>query len=249
MTTNQPSASVSVSVGEKGFIPGPTLDGLSVDEGTLPSPSPSNGPDLWRAILADMPEGAIIAGGAVRDYLLGVQPKDIDVFFCVSKFNTKLDWTGYGPLGEDRRAEYDAMNAIQVVQRGMVGGFQVDAVGVSLPQPEGSDHFAPHFSGQAVIETFDFGLTRCWFDGELHDTPDARYDREHKTVTLLLTDRMARATDRFTRFNERMGGDWTCRLLRDGAGHGTASAPRPDVTDPGMNPLLLTLQAKGEDHE
>lgn len=169
----------------------------------------TNGPDLWRVILAQMPEGAIIAGGAVRDYLLGVQPKDIDVFFCVSKFNTKTDWTGFGPLGEDRRAEYEAMNAIQVVQRGVVGGLQVDVVGVSLPQPEGSDPFASNFSGPGVIETFDFGLTRCWFDGELHDTPEAKADREGRTVTLLLHDRPQRAADRFARFNARMGGDWT----------------------------------------
>ena len=39
-----------------------------------------NGPELWNAILDQMPPGAVIAGGAVRDFILGVQPKDIDVF-------------------------------------------------------------------------------------------------------------------------------------------------------------------------
>lgn len=40
-----------------------------------------NGPALWLKILSRFPSGAIVAGGAVRDYLLGAEPKDIDVLY------------------------------------------------------------------------------------------------------------------------------------------------------------------------
>lgn len=41
----------------------------------------ANGPALWKEILSFFPEGSIIAGGCVRDYWLGKEPKDIDVFY------------------------------------------------------------------------------------------------------------------------------------------------------------------------
>ena len=160
-----------------------------------------NGPALWSALLARMPTGSVVAGGAVRDYLLGQPPKDIDIFFDVQMHSSKEDWSGFGPLGLDKAAEYDAMNSIAVVQRATFNGLQVDAIGLCLE--------AGPVTGERVVATFDFGLTRCWYDGEIHDTPEAKADREGKTVTLLLHDRPARAADRFVRFNTRMGGEWT----------------------------------------
>lgn len=150
----------------------------------------TNGPELWAAILGVMPPGSIIAGGAVRDYLLGVEPKDIDVF-CLSAC-----WEfpeGFEPLGDNRREEYDAMNMIDIVHRGRLYDRQVDLVGVNL-EP---------FTGQALVETFDFGITRCWFDGEIHCLPECQTDIESRTVTLLITDRPERAAERFLRFNQR----------------------------------------------
>src|SRR3546814_3197398 len=64
-----------------------------------------------------------------------------------------------------------------------------------------------------MVERFDFGVARCWYDGEIHDTPEAATDRANKTVTLFLDDRLERSRARFARFNERMGGDW--RLIDD----------------------------------
>ena len=48
-----------------------------------------NGPKLWDEILTLMPEGSIIAGGAVRDYYMGAAPKDIDVF---TSYQSGLGW-------------------------------------------------------------------------------------------------------------------------------------------------------------
>jgi len=145
-----------------------------------------------------MPAGAIVAGGAVRDYLLGVNPKDIDVFVNVDRFTNP---EGFETLGSDKDAEYDAMSEIALVTRGVIAGYQVDLVGVMFAD------------AHDMIKCFDFGVTRCWYDGEIHDTPEAAADRANKTVTLFLDDRLERSRARFARFNERMGGDW--RLIDD----------------------------------
>lgn len=71
-----------------------------------------NGPELWDAVRAPIREAfgadAVIAGGAVRDRLLGV----------------------------------------------------VQVIGVERPQIVGSE----------LVQTFDFGITRCWYDGDLRFT-------------------------------------------------------------------------------
>lgn len=100
------------------------------------------GPELWRSLLAILPAGSIIAGGAIRDHFLGLTPLD------------------------------------------------------------GSP-----FSGVSLVDTFDFGITRGWFDETgLHDTREAKADRRRATVTICLADRIQRSIARFDRFNARMGG-------------------------------------------
>ena len=177
-----------VHSGEDALIP--------TEQAAEPAASIANGPELWSAVLAKMPSGSIVAGGAVRDHLLGVEPKDIDVF-CPTEALGSFDFTGFEPLGEDRREEYEALPLIDIVQRTHLNGVQVDLVGVHMPK----------WSPLALVETFDFGITRSWFDTEgLHDTAEAGYDRASKTVTRLIHDRPERALTRFERFNERMGG-------------------------------------------
>ncbi len=163
-----------------------------------PSVVIENGPALWDTILARFPPGAVIAGGAVRDYLLGVPAKDVDVFL------RSIDWpssgfNGFASLADNLDAEYAAMQMIEVVQHGRIAGAEVDVIGVHLPDG---------FSAERLIAQFDFGLTRCWYDGELHDTPEAAADRAAHTVSLLINDRPERALKRWARFNERMGGGW-----------------------------------------
>ncbi|MFN4091616.1 MAG: hypothetical protein ACK4FG_01815 [Brevundimonas sp.] len=151
----------------------------------------TNGPELWAAILGVMPPGSIIAGGAVRDYLLGVEPKDIDVFFDI------INWThvdGFEPLGgNERTEEYEAMGPVCSVNRGRLFDYQIDMIGMELFP----------FDGPNLVETFDFGITRCWFDGEVRCLPECQTDFENRTVTLLIQDRPERAAERFLRFNQR----------------------------------------------
>lgn len=160
-----------------------------------------NGPALWCTILAAMPPRSIIAGGAVRDYLLGYEPKDIDVFSPpdpVWRIPDGFEGLGNGPNDAVRRAEYEAMTNIDIVVRGEVEGWTVDLVGVTFTTPA------------ELIGTFDFGVTRCWADaeGQVHDTPEAERDRLFALVTRLIHDRPDRAQARFDRFNARMGGGW-----------------------------------------
>jgi hypothetical protein len=179
----------------------------SQPEALIPS---ANGPDLWRAILAVMPVGSVIAGGAVRDYLLGVEPKDIDVFSDIAAERAMPSEADHNIVYSDPRfglyrieneyerfEEYAAVSNIACVSSGQLLGHRVDHVII-----EGFT------SGPELVAGFDFGLNRCWFDGEIHDTDEARHDRETRTATLLLTDRVERSATRFQRLNERWGGGW-----------------------------------------
>src|SRR3546814_5314777 len=101
--------------------------------------------------------------------------KDIDVFINVDGFTNP---GGFETLGSGKAAEYDAMNEIAVVTRGVIAGYQVDLIGVTFADT------------RDMVERFDFGVARCWYDGEIHDTPEAATDRANKTVTLFLDDRL-----------------------------------------------------------
>jgi hypothetical protein len=181
----------------------------------------NNGPPLWNAILDQMPPGSIIAGGAVRDYFLGVVPKDIDVFvqpppkivpatmegdpFASLELMISHDpRVGLHRIDDryERKEEYEAMNNIALVSSGEMFGWKVDAVELIEPR-----------TGWELIREFDFAVTRSWFGGGIvvHDTLFAGLDRRDKAVTLLLNDRPERSLKRFERFNARMGGTWSLR--------------------------------------
>lgn len=40
-----------------------------------------NGPKFWNSLLDKCPAGSILMGGAVRDFIVGVEPKDFDIFY------------------------------------------------------------------------------------------------------------------------------------------------------------------------
>jgi len=222
---------------------GATLSGRA--GGPCPEPVPvsavpalipsANGPDLWREILAIMPPGSVVAGGAVRDFLLGVEPKDIDVFIDMAADGAA---SGRDPRfglyridnEYERFEEYAAVSDIVCVSSGMLMGRRVDAVVMEN-----------YTGGAALVEGFDFGINRCWFDGELHDTPEARSDREAKRATLLLTDRIERSVKRFERLRERWGDEWQIELPAQGiearqGGNGEAGAVHESPTPLGDAP-------------
>lgn len=163
-----------------------------------------NGPELWAAILKGLPIGAVIAGGAVRDFMLGVEPRDIDIFM-------KPDgWIMNRPEGFDRiddkverECEYTALGAgIESVSRGQLYGFSIDVIEIETPSP---------FDAAKLVEGFDFAIARSWFDGQIQDTVEAQLDRYFRCVSLLISTRPERARRRFERFNKRMSGAFTYR--------------------------------------
>lgn len=161
-----------------------------------------NGPELWDAILRPVHEAfpghkVVIGGGAVRDYLLGFEPKDIDVFVLDRPGHNFIQDPNflYIEPGEGRKGEYDGKQWVQFVSDYEAFGFPIQVIGVTEP------------TGQALVDAFDLGITRCWYeDGEIHDTINAQIDRDCRAVTVILHDRLERSMDRAQRFIDRHAG-------------------------------------------
>lgn len=161
-----------------------------------------NGPELWRNILKGMPPGAIIAGGAVRDFLLHEEPKDIDVFMAKQAPNSFLNSNEnfYDLLENDEdSSEYQGVKNLANVYRGELYGFTVDVIEMEK------------FDPAEIVGDFDYAIHRSWFDGQIHETPEAMLDRMTRSATLLNDKKPERARDRFRSFNRRHGEDWTLR--------------------------------------
>lgn len=168
-----------------------------------------NGPALWSDLLAKVSAKigtpAVIAGGAVRDFLLGQDAKDIDIFVNVKTLRevealgAALADSGFDLEVMDHTEYEDApdwVNAVTGVLDGSYGGHPVQIIA----RP------SARFSGDTLVEAFDFAITQCWFDGEIHDTPAAAADREAKTVTLTRWNSPAHVLVsylRFERFRKR----------------------------------------------
>lgn len=186
-----------------------------------------NGPDIWTAILAPVREAmgsGVIAGGAVRDHFLGCDPKDIDIFVNVPTADrletlaVPLAAIGFDLELMDHTEYEDAPDWVNAVA-GVLDGHWGDHAVQIIARP------CSGFGGEQLVGNFDFGITQCWFDGELHDTPKAKADRDSRTVTLTRwnsPEHVAVSFDRFRRFNKRHGGAFT---LIDGRTGEPAIAP------------------------
>lgn len=174
-----------------------------------------NNPALWNSILSRFPEGCVIAGGAIRDYFLNVEPKDFDVFGGLNlepepveaepgelvDFSSLSDpRCGLDRVDNDyeRTEEYEKLSNIQLVSQGTIGEHKVDYIVLT-----------EFVDGKELVEGFDFGINRCWFDGKfIHYTEEFLQDWKNKTVTLLKDDRKERSLKRFKSFAEGHGDHW-----------------------------------------
>lgn len=156
-----------------------------------------NGPELWRNILKGMPPGSIIAGGSVRDFMLGFKPKDIDVFAP----KLKEPVPDFRDISDDgvEGVGYNGISNVESVYRSTIYGYTIDLVEMETFDPE------------TITHNFDSAIVRCWFDGEIHDTPEAALDRLTKSVTILNNSRPERSRERFRNFNRRNGEQFTLR--------------------------------------
>lgn len=75
-----------------------------------------NGPRLWTNILNQIPGNKVIAGGCIRDWMLGVPEKDIDVFYNgtgTNDFVLDADWRlAEDQVQPDENRQYEGMNQI-----------------------------------------------------------------------------------------------------------------------------------------
>jgi len=161
-----------------------------------------NGPELWDKILSHFPEDTILAGGAVRDFFLGVEPKDFDLFSPYSSYKADIEGMNHIDFddGEGTHAEeYEAMGEIGIVMKGEIEGVNVDYIGMHLDDPV------------AMIESFDTDINQVFFarGGRLYKKAGFIKALETKIVTVQRGDRLERTQERFDRFNLKMHGQFT----------------------------------------
>jgi hypothetical protein len=164
------------------------------------------GPELWTQLLDGVkeifnPEWCIVAGGAVRDHLLKLPPKDVDIFVRKPKVLDKdvgnlvdqancLGWQNIHIVGNP--GQYGQKKVEKVVLAGDTLGHRVEMILVKEETPE------------ALLDSFDFEICKCWFDGEIHTTAKANVDIVKKQFTPTKEiDEAAKL--RFDRINARHG--------------------------------------------
>lgn len=190
-----------------------------------------NGPSLWDRILTPVREAfpsAIMAGGCVRDFLMGDDmPKDFDIFVNASReemeagrdqlrtAGLKVDFLHHNSLTEyeqnpDWKSEVTGvLDGYMQITPGTKGEFYFDAewANVQIIGRPSAD-----FRPEALVQRFDFGLTQCWYDGRVMGTEAAYRDLAAKTATLLRRDtptHVVASRRRFDRWNDRWPGRLT----------------------------------------
>lgn len=172
-----------------------------------------NGPALWDAIMAVVGTHwqPVVAGGAVRDFYLRQEPKDIDVFVpatCTEDFTSIIDSMdvslAHGTIisnfaNPSAVSEYEAGEANEVfgVWEGEIIGVPVNIVGRK------SLGYGP----VSLVETFDFGINQVAYDtdGQVQSSVLYEHDIAAKTFTLWHNRTYAQSLERFDRINERHG--------------------------------------------
>ena len=150
----------------------------------------NNGPDLWDEIRGHFPQDAIIAGGAVRDYMLQHEHRDIDVFLPYQNFIDLPEEFVHDIPDIPREDEYPADSAPFAVLNYRYKDHKVQLI---YTEKSPREH----------IDTFDIGLCQMWYDGEIHMTKAAELDWRENTLTII---RMCRKTpDRVERFQDKYG--------------------------------------------
>lgn len=177
-----------------------------------------NAPPLWDPILAAVreiyePVYCCIAGGAVRDYLLGEAPKDVDVFMHLGnrKINLEefyeiaqeLGWQHVDVVGNAEPYLKDVGNDEKPLTIAALRG-RVKGVTVDLLLTNGK-------TGKEIVEGFDFHICEHWYDGEVHSTPLGKVDVQKRqwTPSRQLTDVTKK---HFDRVNKRLGGKYKLNM-------------------------------------
>jgi hypothetical protein len=168
---------------------------------------PANTPELWDKMLEGVrdiyePEYVCIAGGAIRDYLLKKEPKDIDIFIKLPD----AEYTGEFLLDNANslalrkphivQNEYDQAK-LEAVIRGTLSEYTVDLCFMDKG-----------ITGEEIVGKFDFGICQHWYDGEIHSTKAGEYGiKTLEWFPLKKIDKVMR--NHFNRVNKRHGNIYT----------------------------------------
>jgi hypothetical protein len=153
-------------------------------------------PSEWKTVLAKTQTlfpNAIIAGGALRDTVVDVKVKDIDIFICsslkaqIKDFEDLFGISKSGTLGgdgvshhpTDTMSDYalgysqlDGIPRVREVIDMVLNGTQYQFIFVNIPPVK------------FVYDSFDFGICKIYFDGiKLNITDEFWYDFENKQLT------------------------------------------------------------------
>ena len=152
-------------------------------------------------------KSAVIAGGMIRDAVLGGDWKDIDIYV---PYNKEIDVYSLLYEHEDFNiidVKYGAMiqegyrnkALIEVIDAEYAGGIKVQVMPYLLPD---NDMFK-----YSLINDFNFGIDQAVYDGRSVHLSDAfKEDKKRGTATLLKLDRLEQlpsAMEKFSRLKEK----------------------------------------------
>jgi hypothetical protein len=178
-----------------------------------------SGPAIWGSLLnqvrAASPGRFVVAGGAIRDYWLGLEPKDIDIFVDTAN-------------RDDLASLCENIDALDNFDVHMihVGEYEVDdpyLVGCIEGTWTFNDEVWPInivarpslMAGPlSLVKTFDFGILQAWWDlttPAIQTTPACDFDRDELFATLMHDRHPSQSMERFMRFQERNGDVLTFR--------------------------------------
>lgn len=173
-----------------------------------------NGPALWDALLNAVrlhtDKDVLIAGGCLRDYALGLEPKDIDI--CVAcETREELEQLG-DELNEAGLFDVELIRPDEDSDSASNGEGVPDLIGVldgeAFDIPVNLIARTHHQEGMlALLHGFDFCILRASYDGaDTYWSPEALEDIRNRTATLTDQATVRISYPRFCRFNQRNPG-------------------------------------------
>jgi len=150
-------------------------------------------------------ENSVIAGGACRDYSLGIEPKDYDIFlpYCSGIAKMEFYHTLVDKLGIDKREkgrDYGG-SSIRGVSEFTFEGKVFDLI---FKDVKNDVDF-----GKNVVLDFDYGLNKAYYDGLslCDDNEDFQSDLRNWRMTLLNLDNidaLPKVISKFNRVNDKL---------------------------------------------
>jgi hypothetical protein len=177
--------------------------------------------DKYNAMLTairDLCSTAHIAGGAVRDTLLGKKIKDVDLFLdhgvgrATADEAAKLLRSRFGYVKTGAWVQYEGFSdpAVVCVARFEKADEDVPVCLIALNRP---------YDMQMNIRRFDFGVCMAAWDGiNVYTAPRYRNDVEAKVFTLCRADNLAQfsySMSRFTKLTAERYEGWELRVPRE----------------------------------